>query len=162
MKRGNGVWFIGLTFLAALVLAATQGSTGLKWLDWLRPEWALLLLFYWTVARPRRTGLVWAWILALLFDVLLNTPLGLHGIGFVATIYLAARFQPQLAACTKAQQAVTIGVLVTLVSLCNAAILLLARGEFVWATPLAGLGASLAYPLLHLCLTPLAAHWVRS
>ena len=162
MKRGNGVWFIWLTFLAALVLAATQGSTGLKWLDWLRPEWILLLLFYWTVARPRRTGLVWAWILALLFDVLLNTPLGLHGIGFVATIYLAARFQPQLAACTKAQQAVTIGVLVTLVSLCNATIMLLARGEFVWATPLAGLGSALAYPLLHLCLTPLAARQVRS
>ena len=162
MKRGNGVWFIGLTFLAALVLATTQGPTSLKWLSWLRPEWALLLLFYWTVARPRCAGLVWAWILALFFDALLNTPLGLHGLGFVATIYLAARFQPQLAMGTRTQQAVTIGAWTTLVSLCNAGIMLLARGEFVWATPLAGLGAALAYPLLHLCLTPLAARWVRA
>lgn len=162
LNTGNGTWFIGLTFVAALMLAAVQAPTGVKWLDWVRPEWAVLLLFYWTVARPGRTSLVWAWAFALFLDVLLNTPLGLHGIGCVATVYLAARFQPQLALISLAQQAVIVGVLVSVVSLCGAGIMMLAQGQFVWASPLAGVGAGLAYPLLHRGLAPLATRWVRA
>ena len=162
MNPRHGGWLIGLSVVVAMTLAAFQVPFVPNWLGWLRPEWGVVLFFFWTVEAPSRTGVVSAWLAGLFFDVLLDAPLGSHGIGFAATTYLTARFQSRLAMRTLAQRAIVVFGMVTAVGLLNATIGLLVRGDFVWRAPLAGIGAAIAYPVLAVAMSGVAAKRLRS
>ena len=162
MNPKDGGWLIGLSMVVAMVLAIFQVPAVPDWIGWLRPEWGVVLLFFWTVTAPSRTGVVSAWLVGVFFDVLLDAPLGLHGIGFAATTYLTARFQSRLAMQTLTQQAIVICAVVTAVGLLNATMSLLLLGDFVWRAPLAGIGTAIAYPGISVAMGALAAKWLRS
>ena len=162
MNPRNGGWLIGFSIIVAMLLACTQLPAGPDWLALLRPDWGIVFFFYWTVHAPGRTGVVSAWLAGFLFDVLLNKPLGLHGVGFATITYLAMRFQPRLAMYTLPQQTAVLAVVSAGLALCQSLALMALREDFLWTAPLAGVGAALAYPPLRLVLRPFGRRMARS
>ena len=78
MNPANGGWAIVLSFVAALILAVLHlPEWWPQWLGWLRPSWIAMTVFFWVLAVPHRFGLVAAWLLGILVDVLYAEPLGL-------------------------------------------------------------------------------------
>lgn len=152
---------IGLSVVVAMLLAVVRLPEVPDWLGWLRPDWGVVFLFYWTVAAPGRTGVVSAWLAGFFFDVLLGEPLGLHGVGFATITYLAMRFQPRLAMYTLTQQTAVLAVASAALALLQSAVQLVVGGDFLWTAPLAGVGAALAYPPLRLVMQPVARRLVR-
>lgn len=53
-----------------------------------RPEWLGLVVFYWTFRAPAQFGIVLAWCLGLLLDVLEGTPLGVNALAMAAVAFL--------------------------------------------------------------------------
>jgi len=71
MNPGNGGWAILLTLVVALILAVFHlPEWWPQWLGWLRPDWIAMTVFFWVLAVPHRFGLVAAWLLGLVVDVL--------------------------------------------------------------------------------------------
>ena len=77
----------GLSILLALVLSIALFP--INYLE-LRPEWLALMVFYWTFRAPAQFGILLAWCLGLLLDVLEATPLGVNALamGLVAFLVL--------------------------------------------------------------------------
>ncbi len=158
MNPAKGGWLILLTLIGTMILAVAQLPGDVPdWLRWLRPDWAVAVFFFWTVAAPRRTGMVSAWIAGLLFDALLGHPLGLHGAGFAFTTFVASRFHERLSMYPLAQQAATVLAIAAIVDLANG--LALAAIEDAELSPLLVLPAlttMLVYPVLAQILRRLA------
>ena len=56
-------------------------------LHW-RPEWVALVLFYWMLQSPDKVGLIFAWCIGLLLDVLEGTLLGMNAFALALVAYL--------------------------------------------------------------------------
>ena len=52
-----------------------------------RPDWVILIIFYWVLAVPHRVSVVHAFILGLLLDLLLGSILGMHALLFPILAY---------------------------------------------------------------------------
>jgi rod shape-determining protein MreD len=93
----QGGWLILLTVAAAMVLAVVHvPESWPQWLGWLRPAWVAMVIFYWVMELPHRIGLIAAWVLGALVDVLLAEPLGMNGVILAAITYVAWRFYERL------------------------------------------------------------------
>lgn len=58
-----------------------------SWAEWIKPEWALLTLIYWSLTLPNKIGITVAFIIGILMDLLTNTLLGQHAFIFALIIY---------------------------------------------------------------------------
>lgn len=91
-----------LSIMLALVLSISLFPIG--WYEF-RPEWLGLMVFYWTFRAPARFGILAAWVLGFLLDVLEATPLGINAFGMaiiaflVLTIHQRLRMFPLLQQC---------------------------------------------------------------
>lgn len=113
MNPTNGGWLILVTVLAALVLAVLHlPETWPQWLGWLRPDWVAMVIFFWVLSLPHRLGLVTAWLIGFLLDVLQADPLGLNGLLLAAITYIAWRFYERLRMYSIAQQCGVVFILV--------------------------------------------------
>jgi rod shape-determining protein MreD len=87
-------------FLFGLLLAVTAfaQSTIVPQLNPLEvsPNFVLVLLFLWSGLRGMREGLVWAFFVGLLLDVLSVEPLGLNGIALASAAVLAGPAQNRM------------------------------------------------------------------
>lgn len=105
MNPSQGGWLILLTVAAAMVLTVGHLPGGWPdWLGWLRPAWVAMVIFYWVMELPHRIGLIAAWIIGALVDVLVAEPLGLNGLILAAITYVAWRFYERLRMYSGAQQ----------------------------------------------------------
>jgi rod shape-determining protein MreD len=52
-----------------------------------RPDWMILLIFYWVLALPHRVSVMHAFVLGLLLDLLLGSILGMHSLLFAILAY---------------------------------------------------------------------------
>ena len=52
-----------------------------------RPDWMVLIIFYWVLALPHRISVVHGFILGLILDLLLGSTLGMHGLLFSLLAY---------------------------------------------------------------------------
>lgn len=97
---------VAATVLGALLLTAARLPVDApEWLRWLRPDWALAVLLYWTLVAPARLATVWAWLSGILVDVLYGDLLGLHAMTLALAVFATARFQQRLALFKLFQQA---------------------------------------------------------
>ncbi|MDN2663689.1 rod shape-determining protein MreD [Psychromonas sp. 14N.309.X.WAT.B.A12] len=55
-----------------------------------RPNWMILVIFYWIIALPHRVNIGHAFILGLILDLLLGSTLGTHGLLFSLLAYLTS------------------------------------------------------------------------
>lgn len=80
-------------------------------LGWLRPDWLLLVVIYWSLATPRVAGLAFAWVAGLLIDVTSGTVLGEHALAFLLVGFLTHRLQLRMRIFPVWQQAFTVLIL---------------------------------------------------
>ena len=118
--RMNGLWIIGLTFFAAMSLAVVSLPESIPLeLGYLRPEWVTLVLVYWVIALPNRVGIVVAWTVGLVMDVLLGSLLGQHAIAYMIVAYVAFTLYQRLRMFAIWQQSLVIFAIVGLNQLIN-------------------------------------------
>ena len=124
MNPTRGGWLILLTVAAAMILAVVHlPETWPQWLGWLRPAWVAMVVFYWVMELPHRIGLIAAWLLGALVDVLQADPLGLNGVILAAITYVAWRFYERLRMYSIVQQCGVVFVLVLGAELTRAVVL---------------------------------------
>lgn len=154
MNPGNGGWLIFLTIVAAMLLAIVHlPESWPQWLGWLRPAWVPLVLFYWVLAVPHRIGLISAWLLGLLLDVLQGEPLGLNGVLFAAITFVGWRFYERLRMYAGLQHSLLLLVLLFATELTRRLVNLAMHGEPVgWLFLLVPLTSAVVWPFVDLLL----------
>lgn len=118
--RGNGWWVIPLTLFVAMILSVVSLPESIPaQVSYLRPDWVALVLIYWVIALPQRIGVLFAWCVGLLVDVLLGDLLGQHAIGFMIIAYISQNLYQRLRMFTVWQQSMIIFAIVGLNQLIN-------------------------------------------
>ena len=105
----RSVILIATSILVAIVLTILPLPQGAIWL---RPEWVLLVLIYWMLARPNQIGVAWLWVVGLLMDLVSGTLLGEHALVFSVIGYLVYKFHFRLRFLAMQQQLAAIFFLV--------------------------------------------------
>ncbi len=82
-----------ISILIALVLSISPFPLG--WFEF-RPEWLGLLVFYWTFRAPAQFGILLAWCLGLMLDVLEATLLGVNAIAMAMIAFLVLTIHQRL------------------------------------------------------------------
>ncbi len=129
----RSIMILMLTFLLAIILMLVKLPE--SW-QMLRPEWPMLVLFYWALALPKRVGVMWGWWIGLLMDILLGTHLGLLAFAYALATYLALKFYLQLRQYPVLQQMLPVFFLVIFVKLIAATMAPTFVGTLVWGPAL--------------------------
>ncbi len=98
-----------ISILTSLVLSISLMPQG--WFEF-RPEWLALMVFYWTYRAPAQFGVISAWVLGLLLDVLEATPLGVNALGMAAVAFLVLTVHQRLRMFPILQQSILVFLLV--------------------------------------------------
>src|SRR5690554_6341059 len=98
-----------LSVVASLVLSISLFPAG--WFEF-RPEWLGLVVFYWTFRTPAQFGIVLAWCLGLLLDVLEATPLGVNALAMGLIAFVVLTIHQRLRMYPMPQQRVMVFLLV--------------------------------------------------
>lgn len=157
MNPSRGGWLILLTLVVALVLAIVHfPESWPQWLGWLRPAWVAMVMFFWVMELPHRVGLVSAWLLGLLLDVISADPLGLNGLWLASITYVGWRFYERLRMYSIVQQGGVVFLLVLVGELARLLVqdLAFSRG-WSWGVLLPALTSLILWPFLYLFLTRL-------
>lgn len=83
-------------------------------LEWCRPHWLLMFVIYCQIMQPRWFNPWWGWLVGLLLDGLLATPLGEHALIFSFVSYLVSLLRPRFLAKPLTQQVGKVFLLVAL------------------------------------------------
>ena len=131
--RAHGFWVIALTVVVAMILSVVSlPETVPVQVGYLRPEWVVLVLLYWVIALPHRVGIIFAWCVGLLADVLWGDLLGQHAMAFMIVAYIGQNLYQRLRMFTVWQQSLIIFAIVGLNQLINFWIESIA-GPAVWS-----------------------------
>ena len=149
-ERSHGRLLIAGSLLVAVLLTTVPMP---DWAAVWRPSWVALVLVYWCMATPEYCGVVVAWVMGVLLDVLLGTLLGQHALALVVVAFLALKLHQQVRVMPLWQQAVTVFGLVFL----HRAVLLWINGiqgmpvmaHAYWASPLVSM---LLWPWVYVVL----------
>ena len=79
--------------------------------DWaieFRPDWVTLVVIYWAMSLPARTGVTLAWLAGLMLDVSHGAILGQNALGLVLVIYIVNIQHQRLRVASLLQQAIVI------------------------------------------------------
>ena len=105
MNPSKGGWVVALSILLAMLATVVHlPENWPNWLGWLRPNWLLVVLFFWVMELPERIGLIAAWIIGLFTDALLAQPLGLNAFLFASFTYFTWSFFERLRMFSVLQQ----------------------------------------------------------
>ena len=85
MSLLNNYLVIYVTYFVGLVCAILPLPTIL---NAFRPDWMILIIFYWVLALPHRVSIGHAFILGIVFDLLLGSTLGMHPLIFSVLAYI--------------------------------------------------------------------------
>ena len=105
MNPANGGWIILLTMVLAMLFGIFHFPEDWpNFLGWLRPNWLMVVLFFWVIEVPHRIGLIATWVMGFFVDVMLAEPLGLNGMILASTTYISWRFYERLRMYSALQQ----------------------------------------------------------
>jgi rod shape-determining protein MreD len=96
---------VAVSFLVALMLTALPMPS---WAALWRPAWVALVLIYWCMGAPGRTGVFLGWLLGLLMDVLAGTLLGQHALALSVVAFVTHRFHRQVRVLPIWQQGISV------------------------------------------------------
>jgi len=68
------------------------------------PDWILMTLLYWALTTPDRSGIISAWFIGLLTDVLTGRLLGQNALSYALCIYISIKQNRRLRHYTVVQQ----------------------------------------------------------
>ena len=103
--RQRGGWMIFATFIVALALTALPMPA---WASLWRPAWVALVLIYWCMAVPERTGVMVGWSMGLLLDVMSGTLLGQHALGLSIVAFVTHKSHRRVRVLPLWQQGISI------------------------------------------------------
>ena len=101
----RSVTTIVFSFVVALMLSALPMPAIVE--PW-RPAWVALVLIYWCMALPTRTGILTAWIAGLFLDVMSGTLLGQHALALSVIAFISLKVHRQVRVLPLLQQCITI------------------------------------------------------
>lgn len=84
------ILLISISFLLAIIFMLIALP---PWLNYLRPQLVVLTLLYWVLYMPQRVGMLVAWCLGMMLDILYNVTLGVHALMFVIVVFIALKWQ---------------------------------------------------------------------
>jgi rod shape-determining protein MreD len=99
-----------LTLLGALILSALPLPDSVAAF---RPDWAVIVLIYWSLIAPRRYGLLTALWMGLALDTLSGALLGQHALALLIVVYLSQRFYLRIRVFPMSQLALTVVLLLS-------------------------------------------------
>ncbi len=154
MNPTQGGWVILLTIVLAMLASIVHlPESWPAWLGWWRPIWVPLVLFFWVVEVPHRVGLIAAWVVGLLLDVLVADPLGLNGALLACLTFLTWRFYERLRMFAGLQQSILLFFLLSFMELIRALVLNWVQGTPMSAGLLLGpLVSAILWPFVYLLL----------
>ena len=109
VSRAAAVIFASFV-LAFMLTALPLPDWAVAW----RPTWVALVLAYWCLALPARIGVLSAWLIGLLLDVMHGSLLGQHAFGLALVAYIVVIYHRQIRVFPLIQQAVVVGSLMFL------------------------------------------------
>jgi rod shape-determining protein MreD len=150
-ERRSGLWVIFATFAVAMLFSIVALPESVpRELGYLRPQWVVLVLIYWIIALPHRVGIVTAWLIGLLVDVLAGSSLlGQHGIAFIVVAYIAVSLYQRLRMFAVWQQSLIVFAIVGLNQMINS-----------WIENIAGVSEWNMWYLLSAFISALMWPWV--
>ena len=102
---------IAKTVLVALVLTLVPLPA---WLAIIRPDFLVLVVFYWSVQTPRSAGIALGWVCGLLLDAFQGPVLGEHALAVALVAYLGVREHQRIRTKPLVQQALVLLVVLVL------------------------------------------------
>jgi rod shape-determining protein MreD len=87
MSLLNSYRVIYSTFLLGLIGAIYPLPI---FLNAFRPDWMVLIIFYWVLALPHRVSVAHGFVLGFLLDILLGSTLGMHALLFSVLAYFVS------------------------------------------------------------------------
>lgn len=128
LSRPINVFFVYLSLFIALLFNAIPWNV--HYSNAL-PDFVALVLLYWGINQPHRSGLLQAFIFGLLVDVLIGTALGSHSLAYVTALYFVLLWQRQFEFYSGWQHVILVWLLMVLIQIINLlANVLLANGVF--------------------------------
>lgn len=107
----HGGIIILISFAVAFILTMVPIPDTLKIY---RPEWVTLILIYWCLALPHRTGVFTGWAVGFLLDIHFGSLLGQHAIALAIVAYLSYKLHIRIRLYPLVQQSFIILLLVAL------------------------------------------------
>lgn len=104
-RRRTPGWLILVSLLGAYVLAIAPLP---EWAQPARPLWVALVMLFWCLETPDRTGIGSAWLAGLGLDLVTGGLLGEHALRMTIMIYIAQRFRRRLRFYPPWQQALAV------------------------------------------------------
>lgn len=111
MHKARRLSFIYLSLLVASLLTVMPMPQLVKLA---RPDWALLVLMYWTLALPQRANIGTAFVVGFIVDVLVGTVLGVNALAFSVVIFAVALHHLKIRNFSLLQQSLLVGMLLAL------------------------------------------------
>ncbi len=110
-SSGGGFFVTLATFLIAITLSQFPLGGSLQWF---RPDFTLLVLFFWLIWAPSRVGLVYAFFIGLLLDLTRGSVLGLGAFSLTLVAFIAQLLHSRLRVFPMLQQSFVLMLLVGL------------------------------------------------
>ena len=101
-------WAIASSLIVAFMLSTLPMPS---WAAVGRPSWVALVLVYWCIAMPIQVGVIVAWAMGLLLDVMSGTLLGQHALGLSVLALIVHQRHQWLRALPLWQQGISVFVL---------------------------------------------------
>ncbi len=108
---GGGFFVTLATFLIAISLSQFPLDSSLQWF---RPDFILLVLFFWLIWAPNRVGLVYAFFIGLLLDLMRGSVLGLGALSLTLVAFITQLLHSRLRVFPILQQSFVLLLLVGL------------------------------------------------
>lgn len=106
MMRLHWTFAVALTLFVALLLTAVPLPPAVN--EW-RPAWVPMVLMYWCLAAPERIGVLVAWVMGLVLDVLQGAILGQHALALALVAYLSVVYHQRIRVFPLVQQSLVAG-----------------------------------------------------
>lgn len=131
MQQSNAHWVVWMTLLLGALLSILPLP---GWLSLMRPAWVPMVMIYWVLALPERFGLLFAFIIGFLLDIVQGTLFGLNSLGMVMVAFIVLSLHRRLRLFPVWQQAFLVFLMVGFYQL----IVLWVRSAAGQATPSIG------------------------
>ncbi len=109
--RLSGWGVIIFTLIAGLLLMILPMP---HWADAFRPAWLLLIMIYWSIALPHRVGILTAWGVGFVLDLLQGVLLGENALAFALVVYISLKIHRQFRLFSMVMQVIAIFLLLLL------------------------------------------------
>lgn len=137
-------------FTVALVLEIAPWPNGFQSF---KPAWLVLVLTYWALSIPEKISIGSAFILGVLWDLVLGSVMGVHALVLSLFMYLVAKNHLMLRNLSLWQQSLLVVVLVFAIRICVFIIeLLIHNATFHWQEIFGALISGLLWPWVFLLL----------